>query len=131
MGLTLPLVLSYVPELWLSDINRIALRCEAGSRPVLSAVGYQDCDADVLLTTCKWMTFTTNFRADNLISMKPGDSLIEKGETIVGGNAKFPEAAAHPSCIALSGTKGLHISVYARGSDTRLAGALLPLQLSP
>lgn len=78
------------------------------------------------------MTLRTNFGADNLISTQPGDSLIEKGERTGGGEMPdFPEAAAHPLYIALSGSKGLHMFVYPHGSDTRLAGALLPLQLSP
>lgn len=51
MGLILPLVLSYVPELWLSNIKHVTLHCETGSEPALSDVGYQDCSADVLLPT--------------------------------------------------------------------------------
>ena len=43
----------------------------------------------------------------------------------------FSEAAAYPLYIALPGTKGLRMFVYLHGSDTGLAGALLPLQLSP
>ena len=52
MSLILPLVLSYVPELWLSDIKHVALHCETGSEPVLADMGYQDCGAGVLLPTC-------------------------------------------------------------------------------
>lgn len=49
MGLILPLVLIYVTELWSTDLKHVAVRCETGSEPVLSEVGYRDCGAGVLL----------------------------------------------------------------------------------
>lgn len=43
----------------------------------------------------------------------------------------FSEAAAYSLYMALPGTKSLHMFVYPHGSDTGLAGALLPFQFSP